>query len=92
MPNDERLPFEAPATEVGPVGDEFVFRFHLDPDLQDPDAHPDPLVELVRGQLADLLRCAVLTCGGRRVRADGFRLLRDPDTQYVIFPSGGTGS
>ncbi len=65
--------------------EEYVFRFRLDPQ-EDAPAYEDPLVELIRGQLADLLDAVVLMERGRRVRVDGFRLLQDPETQYEIFP------
>lgn len=65
-------------------GEDYVFRFPL----PGPDAgeakYDDPLLELVRGQLADLLDVAVLTYHGKRVIVDGFRLLQDPDTQHEI--------
>ena len=48
--------------------------------------YDDPLVELIRGQLADLLDAVILTDHGRRVRIDGFQLLQEPETQYEIFP------
>ncbi|MDI9585627.1 MAG: hypothetical protein QM473_15495, partial [Acidobacteriota bacterium] len=46
----------------------------------------DPLLELVRGQLADLLDVIVLTLEGKPVMVDDFRLLSEPGTQYAIFP------
>jgi len=68
---------------------EYVFRFRLGPLESEDDGYGDPLLELIRGQLADLLRAVVLTHRGRRVRVDGFRLLRDPDTEYSLFPNKG---
>ena len=86
MASEKILPFPAPGDVAEPRDDEFVFRFRLDaPGASEHGAHPDPLVELIRGELADLLRCAVLTYQGTRVRVDGFRLLREPDTQHAIF-------
>lgn len=66
---------------------DFVFRFPLDQPASDEAAAGDPLIELIRGQLADLLDAVILTDHGKRVRVDGFRLLQDPDTQHDIFPS-----
>lgn len=65
---------------------EYVFRFRVEPTAGNDVGYDDPLVELVRGQLADLLDTAILTADGRRVRVDGFRLLQDPDIQYEVFP------
>lgn len=75
------------ATEPG----EYVFRFRVEPTAGEEGVYEDPLVELVRGQLADLLDAAILTDHGKRVRVDGFRLLQEPDVQYEVFPQAGTG-
>ena len=67
---------------------DYVFRFRVDPSGEEP-VYDDALVELIRGQLADLLDAVILTDHGRRVRIDGFRLLQEPGVQYEIFPQGG---
>jgi hypothetical protein len=76
------------AEEASEAG-EYVFRFPVQTASGEEAAHDDPLVELVRGQLADLLDTAILTDHGHRVRVDGFRLLHDPDIQYEVSPQGG---
>lgn len=81
-------PPNEPAEETSEPG-EYVFRFPVQPTAGEDAAYDDPLVELVRGQLADLLDTAILTDHGHRVRVDGFRLLQDPDVQYEVFPRGG---
>ena len=81
-------PPNEPAEEASGTG-EYVFRFPVQPAAGEEAAYDDPLVELVRGQLADLLDTAILTDHGHRVRVDGFRLLQDPDIQYEVFPQGG---
>ena len=88
MPDSQKPTFAPPRTgQEQPVSDgDFVFRFPAGGSEADEHGYEDPLLELIRGQLADLLKAAVLTDHGRRVRVDGFRLLRDPDTQYDIFP------
>lgn len=92
MPPDDSVPFASrdAAEASADDGNGYVFRFALKPGSTDRPAYSDPLLELIRGQLADLLDAVVLTEGGRRVRVDGFRLLQDPDTQYAIFPDAGT--
>jgi len=65
--------------------DDYIFRFQLEPDKLE-SVYDDPLLELVRGMLADLLDCVILTYKGKRVQIDGFRLLQDMETQYDIFP------
>ena len=74
------------APEMGNGGDEYVFRFRLDPSAGDDRGPDDPLLELVRGQIADLLRVVVLTYHGRRVMVDGFHFLKEPDTIHMLFP------
>lgn len=64
---------------------DYIFRFPLEPEKLE-TVYDDPLLELVRGLLADLLDCIVLTHRGERVKVDGFRLVQEPDTEYEIFP------
>jgi hypothetical protein len=66
--------------------DEYVFRFRIETPTTDEAAYDDPLVELIRGQLADLLDAVVLTHRGCRVTVDGFCLLQEPEKEYGIFP------
>ncbi len=82
------MPPEEPEARDSEQGD-YVFRFRTEPSSTGEPVYDDPLVELIRGQLADLLDSVVLTDHGRRVRVDGFRLLQNMDTQYEIFPQGG---
>jgi len=68
-------------------GNDFVFRFKLDPDTPGGTAYNDPLTELVRSQLEALLEVVVLTSGGKEVRGvDGFRFMKHLDRQYQIYP------
>ena len=94
MPQDDEgyLPPPEAAEEADDTDEDYVFRFRLEPADPDEAGYDDPLLELIRGQLADLLDAAVLTYHGKRVRVDGFRLLQDPDTQYEIFPQAGSAS
>lgn len=80
--------FAPPATSSSEQPDpgEYVFRFRIETPAADEAAYDDPLVELIRGQLADLLDAVVLTHRGRRVTIDGFRLLQEPEKEYRIFP------
>jgi len=81
---------DTPAEEPCGQGD-YVFRFRVNAAAGEEAVYSDPLVELIRGQLADLLDAVVLTEQGRRVRVDGFRLLQEPDIQYRIFPQSRDG-
>ena len=67
------------------VEEDYIFRFPLEPEKLEV-VYEDRLLELVRGLLADVLDCVVLTHHGKRVQVDGFRLLQDLDTEYKIFP------
>ena len=73
------------SSEKSDLEEDYIFRFPLEPDKLEV-VYEDHLLELVRGLLADLLDCVVLTYHGKRVRVDGFRLLQDMDTEYKIFP------
>jgi hypothetical protein len=75
-----------PSPAGGEDPDDYVFRFPLGEKVTDREGYDDPLLEVVRGLLADLCSTVVLTYKGRRVRVDGFRLLQDPDQQHEIFP------
>jgi hypothetical protein len=88
MPSPEQAPFAPPDAAPDETHDEadFVFRFSLEPLAAGEVGYDDPLLELIRGQLADLLDAVILTNHGERVRVDGFRLLQDPDTQWAIWP------
>lgn len=74
--------------EKGGDEEEYVFRFQVETPADAESAYDDPLVELIRGQLADLLDAVSLTHRGQRVAVDGFRLVQEPETQYEIFPHG----
>jgi hypothetical protein len=91
MPDTDERPFAPPddSDEAASEDQDYVFRFRVTPPTAGEQSYSDPLVELIRGQLADMLDAAVLTDHGRRVRVDGFRLLQDPDTQYDVFPQSG---
>jgi len=86
MARREEPPFAPPPDEEEAADDDYVFRFRLDPSRADPRGYDDALLELIRGQLADLLDAVQLTYRGQLVKVDGFRLLQDPDTQYEVFP------
>jgi hypothetical protein len=78
--------------DTGARSQDFVFRFSLAEPQADDVGYEDPLLELIRGQLADLLDVVVLTFHGKRAMVDGFRLLHDPDTQYEILPDVGSST
>lgn len=92
MSEGEKNRFAPPEEEAqieANIEEDYIFRFPLEPEKLE-TLYDDPLLELVRGLLADLLDCVILTYHGERVRVDGFRLLQDLDTQYEIFPKKDT--
>ena len=67
--------------------DEYVFRYQLEPRAKEP-LYRDPLVEMVRAQLENVLNIVILLNGNREAKVDGFKLLNDRKTTYKIFPTG----
>ena len=88
MSSPEQAPFAPPTISAAgtQAEGEYVFRFRLEPPGPEEAGYDDPLLEMIRGQLADLLDVVILTDHGERVRVDGFRLVQDPDTQLPIWP------
>ena len=65
---------------------EYVFRYRLDGDHK--PVYSDPLVEMVREQLENILNIAIPVSGQREVKIDGFKLLRDRTRVYRVFSKG----
>jgi len=81
-PSDEK---EEANNQLDEKGD-YIFRFRID--SQREGNNPDePLVDLVRCQLADLLKVAVLTYNGKRVKVTGFQFLNDTEREHEIWVS-----
>lgn len=72
----------------GKSSEDYVFRYKLDLGEKD-HVYEDRLVELIRSQLENLLNVVTFVSGQREVKVDGFRLLRDRETTYQIFPADG---
>lgn len=67
------------------------YQYHYRLDAKKPDeakVYADPLVELIRAQLEQLLNLVVLTCQGQDVKVDGFKPLNTPTRVYKIFRHG----
>ncbi len=64
--------------------EDYVFRYRLEP--QKGGAYQDRLVEMMRAQLENILNIVIPVCGEREVKVDGFKLLRDREGIYKIFP------
>ncbi len=67
---------------------DYVFRYKLDLDKEQSKTpmYHDKLVEMIRGQLEQLLNIVVLMEGDRELRPSGFKLLANPDNIYNVFP------
>jgi len=62
---------------------EYVFRYKLEPKKE--ALYPDPLLEMIRAQLENILNIVIPLDGQREVKIDGFKLLRDRQRVYKIF-------
>jgi len=63
---------------------EYVFRYKLDNNKE--RLYQDSLLEMIRAQLENILNIAIPVEGQREVKIDGFKLLRDRQRVYKIFP------
>jgi len=61
-----------------------VFRYGLNGKKE--PLYVDPLVEMIRAQLENILNIVIPLEGQREVKIDGFKLLRDRRKGYKIFP------
>jgi hypothetical protein len=64
---------------------EYVWHFKLMTDDRR-GVKDDKLREMVRNQLAALLRCVTLTDRGANLKITGFRFLDEPNVEHAIFP------
>ncbi len=67
------------------TGEDHVWRFALGPP-DGPAGQEEPLLEMVRSFLQDLLTMGFLTRAGERVRVDGFAFTNAPTEIHPIFP------
>lgn len=65
--------------------DDYVWHFKLEADAEAPLAD-EALTEMVRRQVAALLRCLRFTSGGSDVVVTGFRFLDDPSREHLLAP------
>ena len=63
---------------------DYVFRYRLDGKKE--SVYQDPLLEMIRAQLENVLNVIIPVEGQREVKIDGFKLLRDRKTVYKVFP------
>jgi hypothetical protein len=72
-----------------PINGEEEFVFHFDFSSVDAKAlYDDPIVEVFREQIANLLDIVVLMEGEKQVKIDGFKFLNDVQVIYKIFQAG----
>ena len=67
-----------------PVED-YVFRYPLQFDKDSKGVYQDPLLEMLRAQLENILNLVIPVSGEKELKVDGFKLLRDRETIYKIF-------
>ena len=63
---------------------DYIFRYKLDSSKI--PVSKDPLLEMIRAELENILNVVVPVEGQREVKIDGFKLLRDRRTIHKIFP------
>lgn len=63
---------------------DYVFRYRLDGKKE--SVYQDPLLEMIRAQLENVLKIIIPVEGQREVKIDGFKLLRERKTVYKLFP------
>jgi len=63
---------------------DFIFRFDLLAQREQP-LYEEPIVEMVREQLNNLLNIVVLTSKGSEIKVDGFKFLNNLEVKYEIF-------
>lgn len=63
---------------------DYVFRYKLDSNKT--SVFKDPLLEMIRAQLDNILNVVIPVEGQREVKIDGFKLLRDRRIIHKIFP------
>lgn len=71
-------------TEKG-HSEDYIFRYPLQLEPAGDAIYPNAVTEMIRGQLQRLLNLVIPIAGGREVKIDGFKLLRDRNTVYGIF-------
>lgn len=64
---------------------DYVFRYRLEVEDKGEPIYHDPLVEMIREQMENLLNIVIPVEGQREVKIDGFKLLRDRERIYKIF-------
>lgn len=67
--------------------EEFIFRFDCSC-AEAETLYDDPIVELFRKQIANLIDIVVLMEGDKQVKIDGFKFLNDLKITYKIFRAG----
>ena len=73
------------AKESAPVED-YVFHYPLRLEPDGRAVYQDPLLEMIRAQLENILNLVIPVSGEKELKVDGFKLLRDTETIYRIFP------
>ena len=71
--------------EKSAPSEDYVFRYRLRLEPDRNALYQDPLMEMIRAQLANILNLVIPVAGGKELKLDGFKLLRDRDTIHKIF-------
>jgi len=66
--------------------EDYIFRYQLQFEPARDTVYPNPVTEMIRAQLQNILNLVIPVAGSKEVKIDGFKLLRDKNTIYEVFP------
>jgi len=66
----------------------FVFRFPLHPGSERKNPIDDPVTDMIREQIQNILEIVRLTYKGKHTDVDGFSYICNPERIYELFPKG----
>lgn len=71
-------------TEESVASEDYVFRYPLQLEPESRWGSQDPLFEMLRAQLENILNLVIPVSGEKELKVDGFKLLRDRETIHKI--------
>jgi hypothetical protein len=67
------------------ASEDYIFRYPLQTKPEGDAEYQDPLIEMIRAQLASILNIITPLTGEKEQKIDGFKLLKDKVTSYTVF-------
>ncbi len=65
--------------------EDYIFHFELNDDNKEQKLYDNPLIEMIRQQINNLLEIVVLTKDGVEIEIDGFKLICNKETNYPLY-------